>query len=60
MPLVSCPTLLIAAENDPLIGDTRGAASMAKAGRYVDLPRYDAPDYAARRKTVIGAFLAQA
>lgn len=57
LPLVSCPTLVLAAENDPLINETRDVAPVLKDGRYIELPRFDAPDYAALRKSAIAGFL---
>ena len=58
LPLVQCPTLLLAAENDPLIGDTRDVAPALPDGRFIALPRLDAPDYRARRKAAIAGFFA--
>lgn len=59
LPLLTHPTLLLAAENDPLVESTRDVASVVPGGRYVALPRTDAPDFSKRRLSVIGEFLAQ-
>jgi pimeloyl-ACP methyl ester carboxylesterase len=58
MPLVRCPTLVIAGENDPLIDQTEMLAPLLPDGRYVGLPRFDAPDFGEKRKSAMTAFLA--
>jgi pimeloyl-ACP methyl ester carboxylesterase len=59
LPLLALPTLVIASENDPLAEDTREAAHMLPNGRFVALPRSDAPDFAALRLSAIDGFLAE-
>lgn len=50
-------SLLIAGENDPLYDSTVQMAEwMPGGGAFVALPRFDAPDFAARRKAVITEF----
>ena len=58
LPLLMHPTLVIAAENDPLVESTRDVASVLPNGRYIPLPRFDAPDFSSRRLSVITKFLA--
>ncbi len=58
LPLLTMPVLVIAAENDPLAEETSEAARMLPDGRFIALPRSDAPDFRARRAGVIDAFLA--
>lgn len=58
MPLVRCPTLVIVGENDPLIEQTEQLAPLLPDGRYVVLPRFDAPDFAAKRAEAMSSFLA--
>lgn len=55
--LARCPALVLAAANDPLIDETRDVAPALPNGRYIALPRFDAPDYRARRKAAIAEFL---
>lgn len=57
LPLITCPTLVVAAENDPLIDETRAVAPLLNNHRFVALPRLDADDYRAARKAVILNFL---
>lgn len=56
LPLVKVPALLSAGENDPLFDITRELASAVTGGRFVGLPRFDAPDFALERKAAITAF----
>lgn len=56
--LITQPTLLIAGENDPLLESTQALAAVVPDSRYVALPRFDAPDFAAARATAIRDFLA--
>lgn len=58
LPLLTRPTLVLAAQNDPLVDETEQATTALRDGRYVALPRFDAPDFAARRKAAITGFLA--
>ncbi|HEX7855701.1 MAG TPA: alpha/beta hydrolase [Sphingobium sp.] len=58
-PLLSVPTLVIAAENDPLFGITEELAGFVPGGRFTGLPRLDAPDFASERKAAMTAFFAQ-
>jgi pimeloyl-ACP methyl ester carboxylesterase len=57
VPLISCPTLVIAGANDPLLASTEELAPLLPDGRYLRLPRFDAPDFAATRADAIAAFL---
>lgn len=57
LPLVTRPTLVLAAENDPLADETRDVTPALPDGRFVPLPRFDAPDFAARRKAAMLDFL---
>jgi pimeloyl-ACP methyl ester carboxylesterase len=59
LPLLKKPVLVIANENDPLAEDTVQAAGMVPDGRFVALPRGDAPDFRARRLAAIESFLAE-
>ncbi len=59
LPLLTLPTLVIAAENDPLAEDTRQASRMLPTGRFVALPRADAPDFPAIRLAAIDEFLSE-
>lgn len=58
LPLVTRPTLLTAAENDPLLDSTEALAAMLPGSRYVRLPRFDAPDFASARAAAMRAFFA--
>ncbi len=58
LPLVTHPTLVIAAGSDPLLTDTEQAAKLLRSGRFVALPRSDAPGFAATRLAAITGFLA--
>jgi len=60
LPLVGCPTLVVAAENDPLMDQTRAVATALGDGGFVGLPRLDAADYAEQRRAVIAKFIARA
>jgi pimeloyl-ACP methyl ester carboxylesterase len=57
LPLVTHPTLVLAAENDPLADTTRDVATALPDGRYVALPRFDAPDFSTRRLAAVADFL---
>jgi pimeloyl-ACP methyl ester carboxylesterase len=56
--LVTQPTLVLAAESDPLFADTEHAAPFLPDGRFIALPRSDAPGFAADRLAAITQFLA--
>jgi pimeloyl-ACP methyl ester carboxylesterase len=56
LPLVTCKTLVIAAENDPLFDATKAVAPLAPNGRFVELPRMDAPDFLSVRHDVMADF----
>lgn len=45
LPLVQCPTLLMAAINDPLFDHSRDAAVHLNKGRFLELPRMDDPQF---------------
>jgi pimeloyl-ACP methyl ester carboxylesterase len=49
LPLVACPALVIAGENDPLFDGTKAAAQALPKPAFAALPRFDAPDFVARR-----------
>jgi pimeloyl-ACP methyl ester carboxylesterase len=57
LPLIAQPTLVLAAENDPLVESTREVTSALPDGRYTGLPRFDALDFAERRTAAITEFL---
>jgi pimeloyl-ACP methyl ester carboxylesterase len=57
LPLVTCPTLVIAGENDPLCESTERLAPLLPDGRYLRLPRFDAPEFASARADVMASFL---
>ena len=56
LPLVRCPTLVIAGANDPLFVDTETVAPMLLDSHFLALPRFDAPDYRSKRKAAIIQF----
>ena len=56
LPLVACRTLLTAAANDPLVATTRALERHLPDGRFVALPRLDAPDFRAARKAAFDSF----
>lgn len=56
MPLISRPTLVTVGENDPLFDITEKLAPLLADGRFVPLPRFDAPDFAEKRKEAISDF----
>lgn len=58
LPLVQCPTLLMAAINDPLFDHSRDAAPFLKDGRFLELPRLDAGDFRRVRHDAMAAFFA--
>lgn len=57
LPLVSCPALLMAGADDPLVDATRSAAPLLPDGCFLDLPRFDAPDFSAVRTAAMIQFL---
>ncbi|MGA1797240.1 alpha/beta hydrolase [Sphingomonas sp. 4RDLI-65] len=58
LPLAEQRMLLLAAEDDPLAEVTRDAERLVAEGRFVALPRYDAPHFGPRRIALIAQFLA--
>lgn len=60
LPLLSRPTLMIAAENDPLIADTEQAVAAIPQLEYQPLPRNDHADFQAIRGAAITKFFARA
>lgn len=58
LPLVQCPVLLMAAINDPLFDHSRDAAVHIANGRFLELPRMDAPDFRKIRHDAMAAFFA--
>lgn len=53
---LTVPTLVVAAENDPLFDKSKWMATHSKSQQFAAMPRYDAPDFAAQRKALIGGF----
>ena len=60
LPLIDVPGLIMAGENDPLFDTSRDMAAKLKGGRFEALPRFDAEDFAATRRTVMTGFIASA
>jgi pimeloyl-ACP methyl ester carboxylesterase len=58
MPLITARTLVLAAENDPLVEPTKQLAPLLSNGRFSTLPRMDAPDFRQQRHDVMAAFFA--
>lgn len=58
LPLVQCPTLLMAAINDPLFDHSRDAAEHLVNGRFLELPRMDDPNFRAVRHDAMAALFA--
>lgn len=56
LPLVSCPTLVMAASNDPLRDSSVSLADLLHAGSFVELPRLDAPEFRFSRKAAMDRF----
>lgn len=57
LPLVPCPVLMTAAEDDPLHACTRDAAPWVPEAIFTPLPRFGAPDFSSRRTALITDFL---
>ena len=53
---LTVPTLVVAAENDPLFEKSAYMASFTKSQQFAAMPRFDAPDFTAQRKTLIVDF----
>lgn len=60
MPLITVPTLVIAAETDPLFAISEEVAPLVPGGRFQAMPRSDAPEFVSARKAAIAEFLAAA
>ncbi|NBC36022.1 alpha/beta fold hydrolase [Novosphingobium sp. FSY-8] len=60
MALITCPTLVIAAENDPLYDCSVDLTDSLRDGRFLRLPRLDAPDFAPTRAAAMTAFFQEA
>lgn len=56
MALVSCPTLVMAASNDPLHASSVTLAGLLKHGSFAELPRLDAPEFRSARKAAMNRF----
>lgn len=56
LPLVSCPTLVMAASNDPLRDSSVSLADLLHAGSFAELPRLDAPEFRSSRKAAMDRF----
>lgn len=59
LPLIPVQTLVMAGENDPLFDSSVAMTTCIKGARFEALPRFDAPDFRARRAAAITAFLAE-
>lgn len=59
MPLIAAPTLVMAAENDPLYDATQTVAPLVQDGRFLALPRLDAPDFRQARHDAMAAFFTE-
>lgn len=57
IPLITRPTLVFAAENDPLLDATRAVAPLFADGRFTMLPRGDAADFRFVRAAAMREFL---
>lgn len=57
LPCITRPTLVFAAENDPLLESTRAVAPLLADGRFATLPRGDAADFRTIRATLLRDFL---
>lgn len=57
LPWIRRPTLLIAAQDDPLAADTQALAPLVPQGRFQALPHSAEPDFASKRKACILDFL---
>lgn len=57
IPLITRPTLVVAAENDPLLEATHAVAPLIADGRFTMLPRGDTADFRTVRAAVIREFL---
>jgi pimeloyl-ACP methyl ester carboxylesterase len=61
LPLVQCPTLLMAAINDPLFDHSRDAGAFlnsAPGSRFLELPRMDDPEFRTVRHDAMAALFA--
>lgn len=58
LPLVPCPATMTAAANDPLHDGSREATALLRDGRFVSLPRFDDPGFAAARAALIAELVA--
>lgn len=58
LPLLRVPTLLIAAETDPLVASTEMLTPLVEGGRFERMPRSDAPGFAEHRRALIAGFFA--
>ena len=56
LPLVAVRALVIAGQNDPLFGGTRAAAGALPVPAFASLPRFDDPDFMARRRAAMISF----
>lgn len=56
LPLVTNPTLVTAGENDPLIRSSEELAPLLPNGRYLQLPRFDSPDFRQQRARAMAEF----
>ncbi|MBB5687691.1 alpha/beta fold hydrolase [Sphingobium boeckii] len=59
LPLVTVPALFMAGENDPLFDITSELSSTIAGGRFVALPRFDAPNFVDQRHAAITTFFAE-
>lgn len=58
LPLLSCPTLVTAAVNDPLHASSVQLAPLLAQGCFAELPRFDDPTFRTSRHDAMAAFFA--
>lgn len=58
MGLITCPTLVTAAVNDPLYDSSVALQKLLPNGRFAELPRLDAPEFRAARHDAMAALFA--
>lgn len=58
MPLITSRTLVLAAENDPLVEPTKQLAPLLPNGQFASLPRFDAADFRQQRHDKMADFFA--
>lgn len=58
LPLIQCPVLVTAAVNDPLYEASAGLAPLLPKGRFLELPRFDDPEFRTLRHDAMATFFA--